>query len=156
MDDASERARIQLHEIFRDADGNGIPDILEGKLRGEDLRNLVSSQSNTVKVFVGGKEYSNLNELPSDKRQQIEHSLDQLARISTQAGNVLKGFGLFKLIKWFTKKKGADSQRLYTTASTPQNPPSYQVDERSFFAKSLPFLLGAVIVGALAYYLFGK
>lgn len=143
MDDTSDQARKQLYEIFRDADGNGIPDILEGKLRGEDIRNLVTSQTNTFKVIVDGKEYANFNELPSDKQQQIERSLDQLVKLSTQAGNFMKGFGLFKLIKWFTGRG----------RRTPQGPPSYQQTSSSFLSKALLFLIGALIAVGVAYFI---
>ena len=55
----------QMMNIFVDADGNGIPDFLEGDM----VKNVMTAV--TSNISVNGQMYEGMNELPTDVREKI-------------------------------------------------------------------------------------
>jgi hypothetical protein len=70
---ANERqAYEQILQIFTDANGNGIPDFLEGDI----ARNVITAFTNVV--HYDGKTYNSLGELPADARQKVHDAFAKL------------------------------------------------------------------------------
>ncbi len=71
---ANERtAYEQMQKIFVDANGNGIPDFLEGDI----ARNVMTAFTTNV-VNYDGKVYNSLDELPADARQKVQDAFAKL------------------------------------------------------------------------------
>ena len=62
----------QMQKIFVDANGNGIPDFLEGDI----AKNVMTAFTNVVNY--DGKVYNNLDELPADARQKVQDAFAKL------------------------------------------------------------------------------
>jgi hypothetical protein len=81
---ANERmAYEQMQKIFVDANGNGIPDFLEGDI----ARNVMTALTTNV-VNYDGKVYNSLDELPADARQKVQDAfakLNQMGIINVNA-----------------------------------------------------------------------
>ena len=70
---ANERqAYVQLQQIFVDADGNGIPDFLEG----DTARKVITAVTSAVNY--DGKVYNSLDELPAGTRQKVQDAFAKL------------------------------------------------------------------------------
>lgn len=79
---ANERAAYeQMQKIFVDADGNGIPDFLEG-----DIAKNVMTAFTTNVVNYDGKVYNSLDELPADARQKVQDALAKLNQLGIVSG----------------------------------------------------------------------
>ena len=77
---ANERqAYEQMFQIFKDENGNGIPDFLEG-----DIAKNVSAAFTNV-VHFNGKVYNNLDELPPDARQKVQDAFAKLNQLGIVA-----------------------------------------------------------------------
>ncbi len=78
---ANERqAYEQMQKIFVDANGNGIPDFLEGDVAQKVMTAFTST------INHDGKLYNNLDELPAEARQKLQEAfakLNQLGIITT-------------------------------------------------------------------------
>jgi hypothetical protein len=80
---ANERqAYEQLQKIFVDANGNGIPDFLEGDLAKKVITAFTSS------VNYDGKVYNNLDELPVEARQKVQDAFAKLQQMGILSSNV--------------------------------------------------------------------
>ena len=70
---ANERqAYEQLQQIFVDANGNGIPDFLEGDV----AKKVITAVSSVVNY--DGRTYNSLDELPPDTRQKVQDAFAKL------------------------------------------------------------------------------
>jgi hypothetical protein len=70
---ANERqAYEQMQKIFVDADGNGIPDFLEGDV----AKKVITAFSSVVNY--DGKVYNSLDELPPETRQKVQEAFAKL------------------------------------------------------------------------------
>ena len=77
---ANERQAFeQMQQIFVDANGNGIPDFMEGDM----FRKVMAAT--TSNVAYQGQVYSNLDELPSDVREKVQKSLNTLKNLGLVA-----------------------------------------------------------------------
>lgn len=78
------RAFEQMQQIFVDANGNGIPDFMEGDM----FRNVMAAVSGNVSY--NGQEFNSLDELPSDVREKVQQALDKLkqAGLFTEVPNI--------------------------------------------------------------------
>ena len=73
---ANERvAYEQMQKIFVDANGNGIPDFLEGDV----AKNVMTAITSVVNY--DGKVYNGLNELPTEARQKVEQAFAKLNQL---------------------------------------------------------------------------
>lgn len=79
---ANERqAYEQMFQIFTDANGNGIPDFLEGDV----AKNVMTAVTNMVNY--DGKLYDGLNELPPEARQKVEQAFAKLNQLGIVTAN---------------------------------------------------------------------
>ena len=70
---ANEREAYQsMFKIFKDENGNGIPDFLEGDV----AKNVMTAF--TSNVVYDGKVYTNMDELPADARQKLNDAMGKL------------------------------------------------------------------------------
>ncbi len=141
-------ARQALSAILRDADGNGIPDILEGRLGADEIKNMLQRGGGQYKILVDGTEYTDLDDVPPEKRQKIEQSLNQIVKTSAQVGSVLKSFGIFRLFSWFLKR----GQGPTYASSRPQYPRPHREESSHLGSRIFRWLLFAVAIGAVVYY----
>lgn len=73
---ASDRQAYEsMFQIFTDANGNGIPDFLEG-----DIANNVMTAFTNV-VHYDGKVYNSMDELPADARQKLQDAFAKLNQL---------------------------------------------------------------------------
>lgn len=77
---ANERQAFeQMQQIFVDANGNGIPDFMEGDM----FRNVMAAVSNNVSYK--GQVYNSLDELPADVREKVQKALDKMKQLGLVA-----------------------------------------------------------------------
>lgn len=69
------RAFEQMSHMFVDANGNGIPDLLEGDM----VKNVLVAHSSQANINVNGKTYHSYNELPPELRQQVDGAFKMLS-----------------------------------------------------------------------------
>ena len=89
---ANERqAYEQMSQIFKDENGNGIPDFLEGDI----VKNVMTAFANVI--HYDGKVYNNMDELPPEARQKMQDAFNVLNRLgvvtaapSTQTGQAFE------------------------------------------------------------------
>jgi len=67
-----------VQKIFSDRDGNGIPDIFEGKIGDMMFKNMQGLRTFNVK----GQTYNSFQEMPAEIRQQVEGKLKQLTGLN--------------------------------------------------------------------------
>jgi len=78
---ANEREAYEsMFKIFQDANGNGIPDFLEGDI----AKNVTTAFTNVVNY--DGKAYSNLDELPPEAREKVKAAFVKLNNLGLIAG----------------------------------------------------------------------
>ena len=70
----------QMQKIFVDANGNGIPDFLEGDI----AKNVMTAFTNVVNY--DGKVYNSLDELPADARQKVQDAFAKLNQLGIVSG----------------------------------------------------------------------
>ena len=81
---ANERqAYEQLQKIFVDANGNGIPDFLEGDV----AQKVITAFSSAVNY--DGKVYNNLDELPPEIRQKVQNAFEKLNQMGILKPNTV-------------------------------------------------------------------
>lgn len=66
------QAYEQLQQIFVDADGNGVPDFLEGDVANKVITAVTSA------INYDGKVYNSLDELPPEMRQKVQEAFAKL------------------------------------------------------------------------------
>ena len=69
----------QMQQIFVDANGNGIPDFMEGDM----FKNVMAAASNNVTY--NGQVYNNLDDIPSDVREKIQTALEKIKQLGLVA-----------------------------------------------------------------------
>ncbi len=69
------QAYEQMMKIFVDANGNGIPDFLEGDM----VKNVMTAV--TSNISVNGQMYGGMNELPDDVRAKIQGALEKMTEL---------------------------------------------------------------------------
>ena len=73
---ANEREAYEsMFQIFKDENGNGIPDFLEGDM----AKNVMTAF--TSNVVYNGKAYTNMDELPADARQKLNDAMGKLSQL---------------------------------------------------------------------------
>jgi len=78
---AGEREAYEsMFKIFQDANGNGIPDFLEGDI----AKNVTTAFTNVVNYE--GKVYNNLDDLPPDARQKVQSAFEKLSKLGVVTG----------------------------------------------------------------------
>lgn len=78
---ANEREAYEsMFNIFKDANGNGIPDFLEGDI----AKNVTTAFSNAV--HYNGAVYNNLDELPPEAREKVQAAFVKLNNLGLIAG----------------------------------------------------------------------
>ena len=78
---ASEREAYEsMFKIFQDANGNGIPDFLEGDI----AKNVTTAFSNAV--HYNGAVYNNLEDLPPEAREKVKAAFVKLNNLGLIAG----------------------------------------------------------------------
>ena len=78
---ANEREAYEsMFKIFQDANGNGIPDFLEGDI----AKNVTTAFTNVVNY--DGKVYSNLDELPPEAREKVKAAFVKLNHLGLIEG----------------------------------------------------------------------
>lgn len=83
---ANERmAYEQMQKIFVDANGNGIPDFLEGDV----AKNVMTAFTNVVNY--DGKVYNSLDELPADTRQKVQDAFAKLNQMGIVTAASVQG-----------------------------------------------------------------
>lgn len=66
----------EVRKLLQDADGNGIPDILEGSNAGAAERLEVKIVEPTV-IELGGRTYRSVDDLPAEMRESVRAALAQ-------------------------------------------------------------------------------
>lgn len=94
-----------VQQIFSDRDGNGIPDIFEGKVG--DLKFL--NQDGLRSFNVEGKTYHSFQEMPPAVRQKVEEKLKKLTGLNLGTG-----------FRW-NKQQITDSLGAYASGSESSN-----------------------------------
>ena len=80
---ANERqAYEQLRQMFVDANGNGIPDFMEGDM----AKKIMNAFMSTSAINYGGAVYGSLEELPPDVRAKVEKAFSKLSQMGILAG----------------------------------------------------------------------
>jgi hypothetical protein len=69
--DNTDEDRLSPMDILADRNKNGTPDILESITTGENV-------TSSLKIIVDGKEYSDMEHLPSEARTRVEEALGKL------------------------------------------------------------------------------
>ncbi|MCC6866071.1 MAG: hypothetical protein IT280_07905 [Ignavibacteria bacterium] len=64
--------------MFKDENNNGIPDFVEGLLNSGNKNNIKPITANFSTFFYKGKQYSSIDELPSEARQIVQSKLKNL------------------------------------------------------------------------------
>ena len=72
----------QMQKIFVDANGNGIPDFLEGDI----AKNVMTAFTSVVNY--DGKVYNGLDELPPDARQKVQDAFAKLNQLGIVSGTL--------------------------------------------------------------------
>ena len=85
------QAYEQMSQIFKDENGNGIPDFLEGDV----VKNVMTAFANAI--HYDGKIYNNMDELPPEARQKLQEAFTKLNQLgivtaapSAQAGQAFE------------------------------------------------------------------
>jgi hypothetical protein len=143
----------KMLEILNDADGNGIPDFLEGK----PLSNMTTTESTVVmdgkpKIFADGKVYSSVEELPPDARLKYDQAVAKLGPLMSDAN----GNGTPDIFE--AKKPGivsiseiTPSEPMKMTSPLSQEPPPSVIQDESsnFPAVAIIMIVALVMVGLL-------
>jgi len=75
---ANERQAYEnLQQIFVDANGNGIPDFMEGDV----ARKVMSAFTSTNVADANGRVYTSLEELPPEVREKVERAFSKLSQL---------------------------------------------------------------------------
>lgn len=75
---ASERQAFeQMSKMFVDANGNGIPDFLEGDM----VQNVLAAHSTKTQISADGKTYHTLEDLPPELRQSVDGAFQMLSNM---------------------------------------------------------------------------
>jgi hypothetical protein len=83
---ASDRqAYEQMFQIFKDANGNGIPDFLEGDI----TKNVITAFTSNVNY--NGQVFNNLNELPFEAREKVQKAFEVMQRLGLATPDMLQG-----------------------------------------------------------------
>lgn len=69
------QAYEQMMSIFVDANGNGIPDFLEGDI----VKNVMTAFTSSINV--NGQAYGGMNELPVDVREKIHGAFEKMTEL---------------------------------------------------------------------------
>ncbi len=94
-----------VQKLFSDADGNGIPDVFEGKIGNMLFKNLEG-----LRTFdVDGKTYNSFQDMPPEIRQRVEEKLKNLT-----------GMNLGSQFQW-SKEKALGWEQAYHDSRSPQN-----------------------------------
>lgn len=73
---ANERQAYEsMFQIFKDENGNGIPDFMEGDM----VKNVMNAF--TSNVVYNGKVYTNMDELPPEARQKLNDAMGKLNQL---------------------------------------------------------------------------
>lgn len=72
----------QMSQLVVDANGNGIPDFLEGDI----VKNVVTAHSTQTNINVNGKTYHSFNELPPEMRQRVDGAFKLLSNMGLLDG----------------------------------------------------------------------
>jgi hypothetical protein len=67
----------QVSQMFVDANGNGIPDFLEGDM----IKNVITARSTQANINVNGQTYNSFNELPPEMRQKVDGAFKMLSNM---------------------------------------------------------------------------
>jgi len=77
----------ELKRALKDQDGNGIPDLFEGKFSFSDIKNLMSyawKNPGALQVKVQGQTVTNLDQLPPEAKAKMQAAMQRL-KISSPA-----------------------------------------------------------------------
>ena len=75
---ANERQAFEkLSSLLVDANGNGIPDLLEGDM----VQNVMAIHATKTSINVNGKTYHSLEDLPPDLRQSVDGAFQFLSKM---------------------------------------------------------------------------
>lgn len=67
----------QMSKMFVDANGNGIPDFLEGDI----VQNILAAHSTKTQISADGKTYHTLENLPPELRQSVDSAFQMLSNM---------------------------------------------------------------------------
>ena len=79
MPDNERQAYQHMVQIFKDENGNGIPDFMEGDM----VKNIMTAFSGNVNF--NGKVYASLEELPPDAKEKVQKAFDKLKQLGIAA-----------------------------------------------------------------------
>jgi len=82
MTEQERNAYEQMMNIFVDANGNGVPDFLEGDM----IQNLLRINSTKLEVSGQTQTYHNLDELPPELRQQVDRAFQTMSKFGVIPG----------------------------------------------------------------------
>ena len=148
-----------LRGLFADADRNGVPDILEGKIGSLNWMEIAKQTGkaiagqmgnpqvvSTQTFMVEGKSYSNINEIPEPKRGEVIAKMEKLGQAysgwGNQAASGRSGFAV--------GSRSSDVQDILHNAY-----PSYEVQGSGmgkFFLGALAVFFVVAIAAAFVYF----
>jgi hypothetical protein len=143
----------KMLEILNDADGNGIPDFLEGK----PSSNVTTTVSTVVldgkpKIFADSKVYSSVEELPPDARLKYDQAVAKLGPLMSDVdGNGIPD--IFEGTKpgIVSISEITPSEPMKMTGPVSQEPPPSVIQDESsnFPAIAIIMIVALVMVGLM-------
>ena len=123
---ANERQAFeQMSQMFVDANGNGIPDLLEGDV----VKNVISAHSTHTSINVNGQTYTSFNELPPELRQQVDGAFQMLSNMGVLNGT-----------------PEAQPQEIQTRSKPSTAPQTSSVIEEDRGNSVFPMVLGGIVL----------
>lgn len=131
------QAYEQMMKIFVDANGNGIPDFLEGDI----VKNVMTAV--TSNISVNGQMYGGMNELPDDVRAKIQGALEKMSELGVVTKTSSPMVMGINSVQVPSKEPSFQSKPFVSREYSP-------AIEEEKSSSALPWILGAV---ALLFYL---
>jgi hypothetical protein len=144
---------LKAMEVLKDSDGNGIPDILEGKsLKNNSGGPVQLNVMSGSKFVVGDKIYTNPDDLPQDARLKYDQAVARIGPLMSDTN----GNGIPDIMENKTGFAQVQPEETHTsTMEVPskisQEPPASVIQEENLniSARALIFLAGLILVGAI-------
>lgn len=130
MPPSDRQAYEQMMSIFVDANGNGIPDFLEGDI----VQNVMTAV--TSNIHFNGQVYDGMNELPVDVREKIQGAFEKM----TELGIVTKTDS--PVVMGFNSDQASKDPQIQSRPFIPREfSPAIEEDKGS---NALPWILAGI------------
>ncbi len=137
---ANERQAYEhLQKIFVDANGNGIPDFMEG-----DVASKIITAFSTNVVDFNGQTYNNINDLPPETKQKVEAAFAKLQQMGLVSPQAMSGIS--------SSQPQIDFEPAFAPSKPiiPQEPTIQEVKGPNFMGIALALIAALVVCGIAA------